>query len=232
MTQRGGLIKAIGVVHSPYKQKFGTPRQSGLVPSSSGRLVLDCNYCPSGCLDGLEGFSHLWLIFSFHKNQVSNTQGKVHPPRLKGKKVGLFATRSPHRPNNLGLSLVKIESVDPDKLEIGISGLDLIDGTPIFDIKPYIASYDQVESSISGWVDETTDTIHEVVWQIESQALPEETKSLIEESLTRDLRSALDRGNDDKTFKSRISNWDVHFKYQGQRVLVTELVETKSLTLS
>lgn len=144
--------KPIGYIYSCFKEKFGTPRQAILSKGSYATIQLSDHVKPMECLVGLEGFSHIWLIYHFHLNQNTNYLAKIHPPRLEGKKLGVLSTRSPHRPNSIGLSLVQLLSVDKNK--IYVSGVDLVDGTPILDIKPYIAQYDGVEQSKSGWLDE------------------------------------------------------------------------------
>src|SRR5690606_33996093 len=109
-------------------------------------------------------FSHIWLIFVFHQNSGPFHQGKIHPPRLNGEKVGVFATRSPHRPNNIGLSLVELISVNEKECSIQVAGLDLVDGTPILDIKPYVPQHDLAENASSGWLDKVVAPIYEVKW--------------------------------------------------------------------
>ncbi len=132
-------MKPIGYIDSCFQEKFATPRQGVLSPSSRARL----NLCPQtvgeGALEGLKSPGFVWLIWRFHSSS-RQVKGKIKPPRLGGKKLGVFASRSPHRPNPMGLSLVKVESVGPTWLDL--SGIDLIDGTAVLDIKPYIADYD------------------------------------------------------------------------------------------
>jgi tRNA-Thr(GGU) m(6)t(6)A37 methyltransferase TsaA len=128
-------MQSIGVVISPYTKRMGTPRQGALVPSSRGRIKFTC---PAAALDGMDGYSHLWVIFEFHANtNVNNQRSKIRPPRADTK-VGTLATRSPHRPNALGLSLVVVEKWDAATNELHISGLDLVNGTPVYDVKPCV----------------------------------------------------------------------------------------------
>ena len=139
-------MKIIGTVVSPYTKRMGTPRQSLLVPSSRG--YVDFAAATSGSdrvvapasLDGIDQYSHLWIIFEFHANtNISNRRTKIRPPRAADNvKVGQLATRSPHRPNSIGLSLVKFERWDPRTMRLHVSGLDLVNGTPVFDIKPCV----------------------------------------------------------------------------------------------
>ena len=142
-------FEPIGLIETPFKERFGTPRQPSLVPSSWGVLRLRAGLNLYGSLEGLAGFSHAWLIFVFHENQNKMVRAKIHPPRLEGAKMGLFATRTPHRPNPIGLSAVKIEKVEDNV--VYFSGVDLVDGTPILDLKPYLPSSDSLPDALAGW---------------------------------------------------------------------------------
>lgn len=147
-------IQPIAHFHSPFTSKFGVPKQSGLVEELRGEIVLDKKYHTPDALRGLDGFDYLWLIWGFSANKHAAASPVVRPPVLGGNaKVGVFATRSPFRPNPLGLSSVKIVSVDFDKCIIHVAGADLMDGTPIYDIKPYIEYADCHTSVRSGFVD-------------------------------------------------------------------------------
>jgi len=131
-------FKPIGCLESVFREKFGTPRQSGFVKNARARLTIT-NEIDSSCLDGLEGFGYIWVVFVFHKDLegagYNNKKSKIAPPKLEGEKMGVFATRSPHRFNPIGLSIAKVDKVD--KRTIYMSGIDLVHGTPIMDIKPY-----------------------------------------------------------------------------------------------
>eukprot|EP01118_Nematostelium_gracile_P011698 TRINITY_DN4192_c0_g1_i1.p1 TRINITY_DN4192_c0_g1~~TRINITY_DN4192_c0_g1_i1.p1 ORF type:complete len:195 (+),score=35.80 TRINITY_DN4192_c0_g1_i1:61-585(+) len=144
----------IGHIESVFTEKNGTTRQSQLCPMSRGRLTIDSGVPnPHHALDSLGEFSHVWLIFIFHdnRNDEKGIKNKVSPPRLEGAKVGVFSTRSPHRPNPIGLSLAKLDKVEGATLHL--SGIDLIDGTPILDVKPYIELYDHVrDSKVAPWI--------------------------------------------------------------------------------
>lgn len=138
------LSSPIGYVKSCFKSKNGTPRQPSVCSYSRAKLqILKSTFvCPSHSLEGLAQFSHVWILFVFHQNsQESFTKAKVKPPRLDGKKVGVFASRSPHRPNPVGLTLARLDKVQGDT--VYISGMDMIDGTPVLDIKPYVPEYDR-----------------------------------------------------------------------------------------
>ncbi|MCV6614147.1 MAG: tRNA (N6-threonylcarbamoyladenosine(37)-N6)-methyltransferase TrmO, partial [Cellvibrionaceae bacterium] len=139
-------FEAIARVHSPYVEKFGVPRQPGLVPAARAEIELLPPYNDPACVDGLETCSHIWLQFVFDQSLDTQWRPKVRPPRLGGNQsLGVFATRSPVRPNPIGLSVVKLEGIDSENgLRLMVSGLDLVDGTPILDIKPYVPYVDAV----------------------------------------------------------------------------------------
>lgn len=141
--------RPIGLLRSCFREKFGTPRQPHLTPGATASLTVAAEYLPEQSLIGLERFSHVWLISHLHLNTNMKFLPKVHPPRLKGRTIGLFASRSPHRPNPLGLSLARLIKVSGDTLHL--SGIDLIDGTPILDVKPYIPECDSVPEASAGW---------------------------------------------------------------------------------
>eukprot|EP00943_MAST-04B_sp_MAST-4B-sp1_P003811 g3811.t1 len=153
-------VYSIGNVRSCFRECRGTPRQGLYAPSTRGKIVLR-KQIPSSSLDGLEHFSHAWILFVFHMNtnfhltkrahtdKSYNFRPKIKPPMLKGKSIGLFATRSPHRPNAVGITLAKIEYVSLKERAVYISALDLADGTPVVDIKPYVTPYDSVPTAIT-----------------------------------------------------------------------------------
>ncbi len=148
-------LHPIGILHSCFKAKFGTPRQGKVAPQTQGYIEIHKAWDPQNSMRELAGFSHVWVMFWFHDNKNLGYLATTKPPRLGGRAVGVFATRSPLRPNPLGLSLVKIERIEGARLHV--SGIDIIDGTPVIDIKPYIHSYDSVEGSRSGWLEEVTE---------------------------------------------------------------------------
>ena len=150
-------LEIIARIHTDLPEKFGVPRQSGLVPELRGRIVFEPAYRNPDALRGLDGFSHLWLIFQFHRAVRPEWSPTVRPPRLGGnQRMGVFATRSPFRPNSLGLSCVKLEGVRLDEKlgpVIEVSGADLVDGTPILDIKPYLPYADCHPEATGGFTD-------------------------------------------------------------------------------
>lgn len=150
-------MEPIAYFHSPFGTKFGIPRQSGLVRELTGEIVFEPRYRNPDAVRGLDGFSHLWIIWLFSANKEHRGKLTVRPPRLGGnRRMGVFATRSPFRPNPIGLSCVYINKVETDAKRgpvITVSGGDLMDGTPILDIKPYVRFCDSVEDARSGFVD-------------------------------------------------------------------------------
>ena len=150
-------IEPVAYFRSPLSEKFGLPRQAGLAESLRGTVVLEPAFRAPEALRGLDGFEYLWLIWGFHLNREDAAGSlTVRPPRLGGnERVGVFASRSPYRPNPLGLSSVRIESIDAEAGEIRVLGADLADGTPIYDIKPYVEYADSHPGVRSGFVDDT-----------------------------------------------------------------------------
>lgn len=162
-------IRPIAHIHTDFPEKFGVPRQSGLAKELRGKIVFEKEYRNPDALRGLEGFSHIWLVWEFSANRrtAGEWQPTVRPPRLGGNThMGVFATRSPFRPNPLGLSCVKISSIEldsPDGPVINVTGADLMDGTPIYDIKPYIRYADARPEAVCGYVDELDERALKVV---------------------------------------------------------------------
>lgn len=150
-------FEPIGILRTCFKEKFGIPRQPGLVKEAKGVLKLQNHPFFRNAVRELEGFSHIWVIFVFHRHDAKNWKPSIRPPRLGGaKKVGVLASRSPHRPNPIGLSAVRLERIDlnaPGGIEIHLSGVDFLDETPVLDIKPYIPYADSIPLAQSGWAD-------------------------------------------------------------------------------
>lgn len=149
MSSAAEPLKIVGVLRSCFREKFGTPRQPLLVPGATAALTVAKEFLPEHSLIGLSRFTHVWLISYFHLNTNKKFRPKVHPPRLRGETIGLFASRSPHRPTPIGLSLARLVKVDGATLHL--AGIDLVDGTPILDVKPYIPEWDAVPDASPGW---------------------------------------------------------------------------------
>ncbi len=151
-------VRPIAHIRSPYVGKFGIPRQSGRVKEALSRIVFEPEYRNAEALRGMEGYSHLWLIWQFSEALTETWSPTVRPPRLGGnRRMGVFATRSPYRPNALGLSCVKIENIvlsSPEGPYLEVSGGDLLDGTPIYDIKPYLPTADCYPQAVGGFADD------------------------------------------------------------------------------
>jgi tRNA-Thr(GGU) m(6)t(6)A37 methyltransferase TsaA len=152
----GFEFEAIGIIHSPFKEKFGIPRQAGLVPGINGVLELLPPFNRPEAVAELDGYSHLWIQFVFHHAQRQQWQPTVRPPRLGGnRRVGVFASRAPFRPNPIGLSVVALERIvaEPGRVELHLSGIDMVDGTPVLDVKPYVPYVDSISEARSGFAD-------------------------------------------------------------------------------
>ena len=159
-------MKPIAHIETDFPTKFGIPRQSGIIASLQGRIVFEPEYRNAEAVRGLEDFSHLWLIWEFSEAVRDNWSPTVRPPRLGGNvRKGVFATRSPFRPNPIGLSCVKLERIEIDPKDgpvIYVSGIDMMDGTPIYDIKPYIAYTDSHPEAVSGFASKPAEYLLEV----------------------------------------------------------------------
>ena len=179
----GKTIKPVAVVRSDFSEKFGIPRQAGLVPELEARIELLSEFSHEEAVRALELFSHIWLIWGFSENEESSSL-TVRPPRLGGStRVGVFASRSPFRPNGLGLSAVKLKKIEksPDgKISLVVSGADILDGTPVYDIKPYIPLSDCVPNALEGYTAGTKAHKLKVVYKPEMlDALKEKKQALI-----------------------------------------------------
>ena len=222
-------IEPIAHIHTDFPSKFGIPRQSGVVPTLRGRIVFCPKYRNADALRELEGFSHLWLIWQFSANRQSGWQPMVRPPRLGGNhQVGVFASRSPFRPNGLGLSAVEIERIEsetPQGPVIHVLGADLMDGTPIFDIKPYVAYADSISQARSGFVDDVEFRQLDVILPDSfRQKLGDELADTLIGVLQNDPRPPVQTGAD-KTFGMPFAGYDVRFRVDGTTLTVIDLVK-------
>ena len=186
-------MKIIARIHSDFPEKFGIPRQSGLVDALEATIVFEPEYRNPAALMGITGYSHLWLLWQFSEAVRDTWSPTVHPPRLGGKKhMGLFATRSPFRPNPIGLSSVRLLAVENDpKLGpiLRIAGADLMDGTPIYDIKPYLPYTDSHPDAVGGFADDHVEDRVEVVFPEELLTeIPEEKRAALMGILSQDPR--------------------------------------------
>ena len=226
-------LTPIGVVHSPFREKFGIPRQPLLVPEAKARLEL---LPPYNCIEafaGLEAFSHIWLTFIFHQAMRDQWQPQVRPPRLGGnRRVGVFASRSPFRPNPVGLSVVALDGISHQqgKVELLLSGLDLLDGTPVLDIKPYIPYADSIPEARSGYAAEPPQVSKEVRFSETAEAQLRqrddgvELRCLIVKLLRCDPRPAYkNRSQSERIYGMRLYDFDLKWRVAGDEVEVVEL---------
>jgi tRNA-Thr(GGU) m(6)t(6)A37 methyltransferase TsaA len=226
-------LQPIGLIETPFDEKFGVPRQSMMIKEAKGviRLNQDPRYLDA--IKELSSFSHIWVLFLFHKS------GAWHPlidtPRVLDHKIGVFATRSPHRPNSIGMSCVKLDKVEVSldgKIEVHVSGVDILNGTPVLDIKPYISYADVMTDATSGWIDSEIES-YPVEFSSDSLAALEksqELKPIIEQMLALDPRPTSQKRahplrNSNHPFAFRIKNLDIHWHAAEGRVIVDRIVE-------
>lgn len=220
-------LKVIAHIETGFSQKFGIPRQSGLVTSAEGRIIFEKEYRDPKYIDGIEGFDYIWLLWEFSANKT-NDGATVRPPRMGGQKhMGVFATRAPYRPNNIGLSSVKIKKVEIDS-ELGpvitVAGVDMLDGTPIYDIKPYLPYADSHPKAAAGFTDTHSMGI-EVEFPMEiKKALSHDVVMAIEELLAQDPRPAYDRDKE-REYKVFYGGYDVIFEAKADRLIVKEVTK-------
>ena len=210
-------IKPIAIFRSPVSGKFGLPRQAGLVGGLRGRIVLEPEFRSPDALRGLDGFDYVWLIWEFNLNHGGDGRKMtVRPPRLGGnERVGVFASRSPFRPNPLGLSSVRVESIDFEKCEITVLGADLADGTPIYDIKPYVTYSDCHEDARSGFVDGREWKRLKVVFPDGPSPLTEDGAEALSGILAEDPRPQY-HSDPDKVYGMTFEGYEVKFRVRGE----------------
>jgi tRNA-Thr(GGU) m(6)t(6)A37 methyltransferase TsaA len=234
----------IGTVHSPFKEKFGIPRQPGLIEGNIGQIELLPPWNRQEALQGLDGFSHIWVVFIFHEamKPIEEWRPTVRPPRLGAKRQGVFATRSPYRPNPIGMSVLGYHGwrKENGKLLLEVSGLDLLDQTPVIDIKPYLPYADSLPQARGGFAAEAPQGAPlKVVFGEQAQAQLQQAQQrypqlrrLIETSLTHNPRPAY-FGSIDKRerFGIKLYEFDVQWRLQADGIVVLSLfddIETES----
>lgn len=229
-------FEPIGVIHSCYKEKFGIPRQSGLVTAAEATLELYAPYDCREALAELEGFSHIWVVFVFHQIKRQAWKPTVRPPRLGGnQRIGVFASRSPFRPNPIGLSAVSLEGIDctEGRCQLRLRGADLLDGTPVLDIKPYLPYADALPGAQAGYAALAPDsglTVNFNVLAAQQCADLEQSgfpglRQLIEQMLRADPRPAYCAGRDTpQRFGMRVHDVDVQWSVTGQAIEVLALI--------
>lgn len=224
-------MKIIGHIHTDFSSKFGIPRQSGLVPELKGIITFEPEFRNPEAFRGLEEFSHIWILWKFSKSEKEHWSATVKPPRLGGKKrMGVFATRSPYRPNDIGLSSVKLEKICYDEKcgpMLYVAGADLLDGTPIYDIKPYIAYTDSHPEATEGFAGGVKSKELQVEFPEELlKKLPIEKQWAIVGVLAQDPRPAYD-SDETRLYGVEFAGFDVRFTVTGNLLTVKELVKLK-----
>lgn len=218
-------VTPIGVIHTPFSQKLGVPRQPNLCPNVKAEIHLNSAFRREDTLRSLESFSHLWLLYQFH--QSDSWRETIKPPRLGGKeKVGVFASRAPHRPNQIGFSVVKLERVDSD-LTIHVSGVDILDRTPLIDIKPYLPLWDSIPQANNGWVDQTPKleplpVDFSLLEETDFIELTAEQKAVLEETLCWDPRPAYTK-DETRTFVHSVGNLEVTWMRKPDSICVLKI---------
>ena len=222
-------MEIIAHIRTDFPTKFGLPRQSGLVDALRGTIVFTPKYRDPRALIGMEGFSHLWLIWKFSESVCEEWSPTVRPPRLGGNTaMGVFATRSPFRPNPIGLSCVRLESIEHDTPEgtvLHVAGVDLMDGTPIYDIKPYLPYADCQPDAVGGFADDVKDYAVEVVFPEELlERVPADKREALIGVLAQDPRPGYKRG-DTRRFGIRYGSQDVRVTVADGVLTVCEIVD-------
>ncbi|MBR5779537.1 MAG: tRNA (N6-threonylcarbamoyladenosine(37)-N6)-methyltransferase TrmO [Clostridia bacterium] len=219
-------IKPIAYIHNDLKTKFGVPRQSGLANSLLSEIVFTPEYRVSDALRGMSDFSHIWLIWSFSEARRSDWSPTVRPPRLGGnERVGVFATRSPYRPNSLALScvkLVRIEHRDGLGDVITVSGADLMNGTPIYDIKPYLPYADSIEDAIGGFAPDGGKTLEVIDEGGELNKLTPEKSNALTELLSRDPRPQYHDDNE-RVYGMEYGDYEIKFRVDGKELFISSI---------
>lgn len=219
-------IEPIAIFHSPFTSKFGLPRQSGIVSELRGEIHFLPAYRNADALQGLEDFDYLWLIWGFSEHVDAEKHPTVRPPLLGGnERVGVWASRSPFRPNNLGLSSVRISSIDLEHLTIEVLGADLMDGTPIYDIKPYLPYADSHPEARGGFTDKRK-------WQRLQVSIPEEVCRVLPDKDVKVLKEVLSldprphyQSDANRQYGMPFMGYDVRFHVADGCLYVDSLIE-------
>ncbi len=224
----GGMdLEVIARIHTDFPTKFGVPRQSGLVDELKGRIAFEPPYRNPDALRGLEGFSHIWLIWQFSEVKRERWSATVRPPRLGGNaRMGVFATRSPFRPNPVGLSCVRLERIElesPEGPVLHVAGADMMDGTPIYDIKPYLPFVDCHPEATGGFADPVRDRALQVEFPPELlNRLPEGVREALCAVLAQDPRPSY-QNDPNRRYGVPFAGWDVRFTVEDGVLRVREV---------
>jgi tRNA-Thr(GGU) m(6)t(6)A37 methyltransferase TsaA len=222
-------MEIIAYYKSDMPEKFGVPRQSGLAPHLKGRIVFEEKYSDPNAFDGLEGFDRIWIIWRFDVKDDNSFRAKVRPPRLGGNTyMGVFATRSPFRPNHLGLTCAKIEGVGTDengRSYIDVSGADMTDGTEIYDVKPYIPYADAYPDARGGFAQDEVNRYHRLEVIIPGEirdSFPEEHLSGLIEVLSLDPRPSY-QNDPERIYGLSFAGYNIKFKVSGDELTVIDV---------
>ena len=220
-------MKIIARIRTDFPEKFGLPRQSGLVEGLKGKIVFEPEYRVREALRGIDGYSHLWLLWEFSEVQRDEWSPTVRPPRLGGnKRMGVFATRSPYRPNPIGLSsvrLIGIEETASEGMVLTVEGADLLDGTPIYDIKPYLAYTDSHPDAVGGFADGVRDYAIKVNFDLHLlEQIPQEKRDALITILENDPRPSY-KEDGEREYGMKYAGLDVFFKVEDGEVTVTRV---------
>lgn len=217
-------IRPVAYVHSGFESKFAVPRQPGLVRQLKAQVILEKEYQKDGVFRGLEGFSHIWLIWGFSENFDHPWHATVRPPRFGGnERIGVFASRSPFRPNPLGLSVVKLEEIRKDSLIV--SGADLMNHTPVYDIKPYVPYTDSIPDAEEGFAhQETIPHLSVFIPAEEKKKMPDELVSSLTGILSQDPRPAYQH-DPDRIYGFGYAGYEIRFKVADNTVLVLSITK-------
>lgn len=221
-------LKVIAHIHTEFDSKFAVPRQSGLVDELTGTIVFEPEYRVDEALRGLEGFSHIWLIWEFSKAVRDDWSPTVRPPRLGGnKRMGVFATRSPFRPNAIGLSCVRLRSVEhtaENGTVIHVAGADLMDGTPIFDIKPYLPYADCRPEATGGFAPTPDDVLEVSIPDELLVRMPENKRAALVNVLAQDPRPSY-QNDPERVYGFSFAGYEIKFTCDGGTVFVTDILK-------
>lgn len=220
------VLEPVAIAHTPYPVKFGVPRQPGLVDALEATVELVDPYRDPDALRGLEGFDRIWLIWGFSHNQRAGWAPTVRPPRLGGtERMGVFATRSSFRPNGLGLSCVRLADVEVSAMRLRVVGIDVVDGTPIYDIKPYLPFCDSHPQAATGWVEERTwNELRVEIPVVELAKVPSALQRGLYQLLEQDPRPAYTRGvQDGREFWVPLADLVVWFVVRDDLLTVTRI---------
>lgn len=223
-------IRPIAYIQNDFKEKFGIPRQSGLADTTA-KIVFEPEYRSREAVRGMEMYSHFWLLWQFSESVRGSWSPTVRPPRLGGNiRMGVFATRSPFRPNSIGLSCVRLDHIDLDGEDapaLYVSGADLMDGTPIYDVKPYLPYVDSHPEALGGFTESTKEYRLEVI-------VPEHLRAMISETTYRELCEVLEQDprpsyqkDPARTYGMRYRKWEVKFRVEKNSLFVCEIRSTE-----